>query len=389
MELSENTKLELKDMGTHERAAIVPHAYMGFISSGKDIEPGLIFTRSDLLTIRKYAKRVKQLPPDKVKLEKEGLDLLGIASTDILHFYQALNDHVGTWDDLENKTKDLSARLTLFAFEFLRNGNEICGTLMKTEGYRKLKLADGERVDIKVEHHALGQDDLIIIEHDVPLFLNTMRSEISIVSSMVSRVKELADHFSRTISNQLSPMVTQLSQRVGDVDVLSKIASYREKIAKLDKSIKEKDEEYSKFVGLAFSGLAFGGVGVIVTGGIYGDQAERVRKQRDKMMAERREHISGIKAITPLLGSLETNAYDFDALKFLLVDVEEAAKNLEDVWRSLDVYVDTSENRLHELKTDVLLGQFIYEFRQVLTPWEKIHGMTTQLSKIFNEPLEG
>lgn len=380
------------ELGIQERAELVPESYFNFISSHspvKKIEPALIFTRSDLVRIKRYTHQVHRLPTEETVLARQqGCSEVGIDAEGILHFYKNLKRHADTWEELENYTKDLGAYIELFSEDFAASGNELIATLESTDGYQTLKSLTPELAKQRTQRHTpLNLEDRRVVEVDVPTYLKELKLVIKILSNRVTTVTELCDHFSKQIGSVLVPTVEMLLKRVTAVDILARINTWREEVSALDLQIEQKDKEYSAFVGYSFTGLVFGPLGLLVTGGIYGAKAEDVRCQRGAMVAQRVEFNRKLSAISPLVGELEAQGSTLKDLKFLLTNVEAAAKNLEDVWRMLDAYIDHSETSLAGLRTDVAVAKFIWDFKKVLRPWQKIGSLSRELSKIFNEPV--
>lgn len=379
----------VQELDEQQQAQIVPELYFNFLADpgDKKIEPALIFTRSDLLVIKQYVKRVHRLPDEpSVVADRDGFAELGIDCQDIVHFYKNLKRHAGSWELLENQTKDLGSQIEGFSDEFMASGEGLISALQSMEGYRNLKLNSVELEDFKVAPVPLSDDDLQVIEQDIPGYLEELKLEIGKISGWVTDVKKRADHFSRQIGVTLNPTVDLLVRRISNIDVLEKLNSLRDEVGALDAAIAEKDKEYATFIGYSFSGLVFGPVGVLVTGGIYGARAEVVRVQRNELKEQRSALNRTIEMISPIVGELEDQGTVLKDLQFRLIHVEVAAKNLEDVWRMLDVYIDRSETSLEAIKTDVQVAKFIWDFRKVLRPWGKISSISMELSKIFNEP---
>ncbi|WP_133247608.1 alpha-xenorhabdolysin family binary toxin subunit A [Pseudomonas sp. SDI] len=380
------------ELGIQERAELVPASYFNFISSQspvKNIEPALIFTRSDLVRIKRYTHQVHRLPTDEIVLARQkGFSEVGIDAEGILHFYKNLKRHADTWEKLENYTKDLGSHIELFSEDFAASGNELITTLESTEAYQALQSLTPELARQRIQRHSsLSLQDRRVVEVDVPTYLKELKLVIKVLSGRVTVVTEMCDHFSKQIGSVLVPTVELLLKRVTDVDILARINTWREEVATLDLEIEKKDQEYSAFVGYSFTGLVFGPLGLLVTGGIYGAKAEDVRRQRSAMVAQRAEFNRKLGSICPLVGELEAQGTTLKDLKFLLTNVEAAAKNLEDVWRMLDAYIDHSESSLAALRTDVAVAKFIWDFKKVLRPWQKIGSLSRELSKIFNEPI--
>lgn len=381
---------DVEEFDVIQRENMKPGQYLEFVAAGNDIvEPGLIFSRSNLKSIRQYVRHVYRLPSQADLIERcVGFSDLNIKVDDVLHFYNNLKLHAESWEVLENKTKDLGALLESFADEFSASGKDLIRLLEATEGYRQLTLKSESLQGLEVPHTPLGQNDKDIIYSSVTEYLRAVKTDVPTISRSVTDVKEGADNFSKQIGITLSPAVEKLNKSIVGGAVLEKLNKLREEISALDTKISEKDSEYSSYVGYSFIGSVFGPLGIVVTGGIYGWEAERVRAERAKLKAQRSKLSAQIEGFNPVLAELTSQHAELKELKFRLVDVEVAAKNFEDVWRILDSNIGSSESRLLAIDSDALLFKFVNDFKRVLAPWEKIGALSRNLSKMFNEPLD-
>ena len=187
---------------------------------------------------------------------------------------------------------------------------------------------------------------------------------------------------------QLRPETDALNRQIKDVSPEKVIDGLRARIVPLDKEIEQTDAAYQKLVGLAFTGLAFGPIGVAITGGIYGAEAESVRLRNQRQRRERELLIKQIETISPMVAVFETTSLQIADLKFRLTEVQTAAKNLEDVWHMLGIYLEQSGEELGLITSDIELATFILRFERVLRPWHSIRDISSQLSKIFNETMD-
>ena len=106
------------------------------------------------------------------------------------------------------------------------------------------------------------------------------------------------------------------------------------------------------------------------------------------MVARREVLTEELATLNPLIGAFERIALQIEDLSFRLTDVQTAAKNLEDIWSQMDMYVGTSQTEMQQINSDIKLATFIHRFERVVRPWEKIRGLSAQLSKIFNETID-
>lgn len=233
----------------------------------------------------------------------------------------------------------------------------------------------------------LSEDDTSTFRETVDVHLSVITEDIQDKLTGIRTVKALIDRFGDDITEILHPMAKSLLNRIGDGQVSEALAKVEADIAKLDTQIEAKLAEYNGLVGSAFYGLVFGAVGLLVTGGIYGAKAEKVRAAKNELISERQE-LAENRAV--LLGGQS----DFEIIRtlivdmqFRLIDVGTAVKNLEDVWVLLEAYAKNSKKRVDNVSTQLELKKFVDGFQRVILPWENILGISSNISRLFNEVL--
>ncbi|MNJ67996.1 hypothetical protein D3C77_642090 [compost metagenome] len=125
-----------------------------------------------------------------------------------------------------------------------------------------------------------------------------------------------------------------------------------------------------------------------ITGGIYGSQAETVRKEKNQCIEQRKQLAETLEELEPEIGKFQITMTLLRDLELRLVEVESAAKNLEDVWNTLSVYADESQRDLERIDTDISLARFAMRFERVIRPWKSIRSKSRELSEVFNEVVD-
>jgi hypothetical protein len=215
-----------------------------------------------------------------------------------------------------------------------------------------------------------------------------IKNDISKKLEHIRHVKALADDFDKAISRNLRPMVDGLVSKFSTAAVGEQVVDIERRLARLDREIDEKVSEYNGLVGTSFYGLVFGPIGLAITGGIYGNQAEQVRAQKNSLIGERDTLIEQRSRLTSGPRDLDQIKTILVDLRIRLIDVSTAAKNLEDVWVLLEVYAEQSLSRVESVNTDLQLRRFIRKFEQVVAPWQHIKGVSKEVSRLFNEALD-
>ncbi|MFW3898976.1 alpha-xenorhabdolysin family binary toxin subunit A [Pseudomonas bharatica] len=393
MNTKENDSLQALD--TQQRAEFVPQQYFDVISRRADnnrMQPALIFTDDNLRSIKRYVHYVLRLPKSIEEINgAHDLSLLGIDAAQVHRLFTNLRIHVGAWDVLERETKSLGTRLEIFAQSFITDGGALITTLQQTEAFRTLRARLRDVVDevslARTGFSPLGEEDRKQVA-SIRSHLEFIAKDISDVRGSITAIKTRAQWFADVVVHQLRPETDALNRQIKDISPEKLIDDLRQQIAPLDKQIEDMDVSYQKLVGLAFTGLLFGPIGVAITGGIYGAQAEAVRAANNLLRRKREALVQQIQAISPMVAVFETTTLQIADLKFRLTEVQTAAKNLEDVWSMLGVYVEQSGEELALIDNDIELATFMLRFERVLRPWHSIREISSQLSKIFNETVD-
>ena len=382
----------LQTLDAQQRAEFVPKQYFDVISKRADnnkMQPALIFTADNLKSIKRYVEYVLRLPKTVEEITgSHNLSLIGLDAEQVHGLYTNLRTHVGQWEVLERETKTLGTRLDLFAQNFIQDGETLLGKLQATEAFRALKGRLGDVVDEislkRLRFTAMGEKDRQQVA-SVSQYLDLLRDHVADVKSATTALKDRAQWFSEAVVKQLRPEVDAVMGQIREVNPEQTAAELRKQIAVLDKEIELGDAEYKKLVGYAFTGLVFGPLGVAITGGVYGSQAEAARTRNRRRRRERELLIKDLGSINPMLGIFESTSLQIADLTFRLTEVQTAAKNLEDVWNMLDIYVQQSGEELGLINSDIQLATFMIRFERVIRPWHSIRDISAQLSKIFNE----
>ncbi|NNJ14113.1 alpha-xenorhabdolysin family binary toxin subunit A [Pseudomonas putida CSV86] len=393
MTTKENDSLQAMD--AQQRAEFVPQQYFDVISRRADnnrMQPALIFTADNLRSIKRYVHYVLRLPKSIDEINgTHDLSLIGIDAAQVDRLYTNLRTHVETWDVLERETKSLGTRLEIFASSFITDGRTLIEKLEATEAFRTLKARLRDVVDevslARSGFRVLGKGERKQVA-DLRSHLGIIAEDIAEVRQQITAIKERAQWFADAVVRQLRPETDALNRQIKDISPEKLVDDLRQRLTPLDEEIEKMDASYQKLVGLAFTGLVFGPIGVAITGGIYGAQAEGVRAANNLLRRKRETLVQQIEAISPMVGVFETTTLQIADLKFRLTEVQTAAKNLEDVWNMLGVYVEQSGEELELIGTDIELATFMLRFERVLRPWHSIRDISSQLSKIFNETVD-
>ncbi|MET3054309.1 alpha-xenorhabdolysin family binary toxin subunit A [Pseudomonas alkylphenolica] len=389
-DMTENTSLV--GMDAQQKAERVPQQYFQAITdSASSLDPALIFTKDNLLAIKRYASKVRRLPPDRESLQRSmNFALLGIDPEEIHQFYEDLRRHVSGWNVLELETKTLGTQLENFATNFTSDGQLLLDVIRQSDAIRDANLLRDldEQALEHVQAKRLEPMELAQVVRSIKDYLAVIEEDISLAILRITSVKVRANRFSRDVVDNLRPKVEGLLRGFKGKADAETLDDMNQQLLRLDQMITEKTEAYTSLVGYTLAGLWFGPIGVAITGGIYGSQAESVRKEKNKFIEQRSQLAVVLEMLEPEIGKFQVIMTLLRDLELRLVEVETAAKNLEDVWSMLSVYADESHRDLERIDTDVSLARFAMRFERVIRPWHSIRSKSQQLSELFNEVID-
>lgn len=367
-----------EELSEEQRAALVPAQ----IFDHKKDDPAFIFSADNLRTIKRYERVVRQLPGRQEVEANQAFSILGIQAADVNVLFDSLRRHVNSWDAIEDACKKLGSDLQVFAETLMLEGAELVSELKSMPSW------DSQADSEVLANSTLTTDDAKTFREKVDSQIAVIREDISEKRRGIKQVRALVDRFGDDISENLKPMANSLFLQVQAKSAPEKLLSLQRAVAELDQDIQRKLDEYNSLVGYSFTGLAFGPVGLIITGGIFGSQAETVRKAKNALLEERAKLDLDIKALTGDVGGFEAIGEHIADIQFRLVDVGVAAKNLEDIWILLEAYVDHSLRRAGNVSTQLEVLRFVVSFERVIRPWEKIKDISKHLSRLFNETVK-
>ncbi|MCY1440140.1 hypothetical protein D9M71_564020 [compost metagenome] len=156
----------------------------------------------------------------------------------------------------------------------------------------------------------------------------------------------------------------------------------------LEKTIEALSNDYDANVGYAFAGMWWGPVGLIITGGIYGAEAEKIRAQKNELILQYDELSDRIVSLKPSLASVEKASKCIQNIQTCTRDLKSATQRLSNVWINLNRFAELSVIESQELATANDVLAFLNDFAEVISPWSRIKGVCAKLSDLFDVLLE-
>lgn len=383
-----------------EAATHIPMEYMRLLSGETEtaVEPkdmAFIIRRSDVHSIRSYVKASLALP---VKFEQV-VTLIGSITTGvsgleperIQEFHQRVVEHANTWSPLENETKALSRRLNSFSDTFVTTGQAIVEFVNKIEFDRFLtetlrELTDEENA--RFNQVLLDSTGLKAVDAMKGYLLSVIKQTSDFISD-VFKVDVLAREFERVLTDEL----------IAEADI--KLAAYKHSglsgegqdlralIKTMDEDIERLAAAYTEQVTYVGLGAVGGLIGLAITGGIFGSKAEKIRAEKNKLVAARKVTQRELAEHDRLIGVLSGVQQHFNDVRSRMLGAQAGAKQLADVWGYVHEYLKEALNQLESIDNMARLHKFKLEFSLLLNPWKRVQDYSTQISTAFNELLDG
>ncbi|KPB57768.1 hypothetical protein AC512_0212 [Pseudomonas savastanoi pv. phaseolicola] len=354
----------------------------------------LILTREDILSLKRYERHALNIPTSLTRVEQQlGFTrsyIPGLEPEDMLVTYQAINNHGKSWLSIEDGIKRSGFAIELFATQFSRQGEQIINYIEKMDFARQLDLTVADLNIEEVRNTApvpLGETDQRVCI-TLAEFLKKTASQIKNHQHAAQTLADHIDTFSTVLSVQLIPGINDKVKLANCSDLDQQIQDLEKDIEQLTTEIEQKNNEYKTALYNIAWGLFGGPIGVAITGGIFGAQAEEIRKEKNRMVASKNEKVQKLEEKSPLAAAVRSLQILFEDMNIRMMDAHQSATHLKDLWTMLAAYIDRSASELSAITTDQALMIFAMQFQGVVTPWREIRGMANQLLKIFDSALD-
>lgn len=373
-----------------DKVKVLPERYFSFLESRLEGQQqiGTLLTADNLKAIKRYVNAVHQMPRTAQDIAREvDYAALGIDVTLVHDLYAVLHAHVNEWDILERCIKQLGPEIESFAESLVYRGGVLMKNLEDSESFQAIEKrkteSDGDTLTMP-----LTEDEQAQVAAVMNIGIAELVREIQDTSRRIDEVDKRANFFNSQIKRELRPRMTRLVKHFDDKVSYDELIVQRDQMDQWDIEIDQLKSEYDALVGYAFTGLALGPLGLIVTGGVFGAKAEAVRARKNALIAQLNELANHVgKALPALEDFLRVSTLVKD-LQFRCKDLSSATKRLADVWLFLASYAKTSAEEANDLKTVHQLESFVQDFSEVIKPWKKIGSICHTLSGLFNEMVE-
>lgn len=386
----------IENLSVHVAASYMPEQYLkvmsGVAPSGIDKkELGFLIRRGDIANTRQYVRYAQALPTRlQAVRQRLNYDAIGVPELEpesIMKMHVSIVTHANTWSALEAGSKELARQLEKFSSEFLVFGNALLDLIKEVELGRRLTgtLEDLTEQELqRLSQMLLNATEKTVVAN-LKKYLLMLQERTQKFIKEVSHVEKLASVFEGTLTDHLIPTLQvklsayKYSGKLGERD------EWVDQIEELDDQIALLSATYKKLVGLAFSGMVAGPLGLIITGGVFGDKAEKCRKQKNKLIEQRRiirEKVREVDRISDLLDGLQQQFVDLQGRMF---SAQVGAKQLSQVWAYIARYLDEASDELDQVDNMAELHLFALNLSLVINPWRSIKNYSVQISSAFNE----
>ncbi len=383
-------ELPVEELDLVSKVKMLPERYFSFIESRLDggQQIGSLMTADNLKAIKRYVSTVNQLPRTQVEIEREvDYAALGIEASMVSDLYVALHRHAYEWDILERSVKQLGPEIELFAESLVQRGGSLLENLESSDVFMAIQKRKAEQGD-DVYTAQLSEEEQAQLASVMTLGISELVRGIEGTRRRIDEVDARANWFNNEIKRELKPRMGRLlkhfEEQVSHEDTLEK----RRQLDQWDEQIDQLKSEYDANVGYAFTGILLGPIGLVITGGVFGQKAESIRAAKNVLIERRDELAHALGKLAPALNDFERVSTLVRDLQFRCKDLSAATKRLADVWLFLASYANNSVNEAKELSTLSQLESFVHDFSEVIKPWKKIGSICHVLSELFNELID-
>lgn len=358
-----------------------------------------IFTLHDLVNIHKYINFALSLPnsasevlswlnistSDKLPIEKESL-------TDAI---ELTRQHAGEWDSIEQQVKEQSINLSLTSRNITQTGNQILDYINDMPVIQQISNILQELSIEKLTKLYYKNDDQQIATELLSI-LKLIKDDIQVQRHKTAKVKHVISDFRiRIIGGNLSSHqhVESLLFRIKSIymqldthnDNNNDEDSYlTNRIENLKKEVHKLEQEYNHFVKLSFTGLVGGLIGLIITGGIFGSQAEKIRKQKNLLLEEIADLNNQVNKNRFIKKNIFSIQIQLQQIESYFKDARLAVEHLDYMWLTILTEMNQSIEIFSRIDNAANLLKFITRFKKIITSWSSIQNYSEQLINLFD-----
>ncbi|MCW0507546.1 alpha-xenorhabdolysin family binary toxin subunit A [Aeromonas piscicola] len=368
--------------------------------TGSETEGGRaagIFTADDLIKILLYVRAARQLPQNLAEFTKEigseSTGIPGLEPKEIVDLYQKIASHANRWTPVESLVKEQAASLEVASDDIVRIGGQVIKTINQMDILEQLKTIKDSTVTIPI-----SSDKDTKIQQALPEVIEKLKQSCVKQQEKTLEVLRAVRDYKTEISGGtlsdnktvmgLEPELADKKERAKKANLDGQIKELQDSIDALQKDIDQLKKDYDKYVGLAFTGAAGGIIGLAITGGIFGDKAEKARKKKNSKIQEKNDKSIDLKRKQLVQGILNQFSTQFTDIGMRLLDAEQSLEHLDFLWTDIIVRIDQSVDKWKQVKDSDMLLSFVTDLEGIVKPWSEVGEMSTTLVNVFDKAYE-
>lgn len=352
-------------------------------------DTGLILTKEQVINLKKYEIAGLALPTELDKiiayLGYENGAGLGLEAVDFQQTFKIVNGHARLWNPLRTDLLTVNTKLVVFAGSIQVYGESMkevfndIAALGLIEKYDIKTLEDLRKVELQqgIKFPDIEAED----RNDLGYFLDQILNKVKEQQTEALAIKQRLDSFGRQLAQQVGPAIKLKLSLIDNNALSSEIKALQLKIDNRALAIEEKNKEYKEMVKQAISAV-MGNLVMMIYSSV---QAEKIRKERNKLTEEQEADIALMTKKDQILASLGRIRMDFQNLDLIVIDADIATKNLITVWNSLGTFIAASAAEVDGIHDGLSMRRFRNQFNLVVKPWETIEADAKKLQHVFAE----
>lgn len=387
-------------MGRKPQLAGVPDALVTdrALSEQESHTRGLILTEDNIVNIKRYVAFGLKLPTTEEEVHRE----LGytaeldektppeLSPKAFAELHRKIQEHCKKWSNLEYEIKTQGTALNIFGADFVDTSNSILEVIQAMPVYELVTTT----LEAYAEKDAASYEFTIEDQKMQGGILELLAAVKEHAGKCQANAHDLAEKLAQyraEMENEILPAVGRKDDAMTKRSKSDARAELIKKKEELDAEIKTLDKEYSKMVGYAFTGTAgliLGPLGIIswaVTGGVFGDKAEKVRKNRNERIAERQSILDRLSAEEHLLAFVAQTHERVASQALMLEDALTGVKNLEVMWDAVTQYLDNASREVEEMDNGASLLLFQRHMQAASSSWGEVRDITGELLTLFEQ----
>ncbi|ELZ5938236.1 alpha-xenorhabdolysin family binary toxin subunit A [Providencia stuartii] len=356
-----------------------------------------IFTHQDLSNIHKYIHFALSLPTSTLEILswlKIGESTnLPIETNVLTETIQLIHRHASHWDSIEQEVKQQSVNLSLISRNIVQTGNQIIHYINDMPIIQQIANSVEGLSNEDLDGITYQNDDQQIATELLSI-LGLIHDDIKIQANKTASIKNsISDFRIHIIGGNLSNRqhvdsllfkVKSIYMQLDSTDATDSETYHLEKIALLKKEIFQLEKEYSHFVKLSFTGLAGGLIGLVITGGIFGSKAEKIRHQKNELLKEISNINDKINQDCFIKKTIFDIQINLQKIESHFKDARLAIDHLDYMWLVILTEIKQSIETFARIDNAANLLKFITRFKKIITAWASVQTYSEQLIELFD-----